>query len=276
LGEGWRSVERALAADPSPTPARARALHAAGVLLTARDTATAEARAAEALELHGKLGDDWGVAYSLFLLAHIAFERAEWEAANVQFTRSIEHFETFGDEHFRLLATLNLAAVKMRLGDSERGKALLDEVLRESRLTGNKRTLQAALGSRAILERDEGRYADALETLREGLTLARETGERTEIPYMFGAMAAVLAAAGEDVPAVRLLAKTTALYEEVGMRARSYDSAQDEQALEAVKARLDPATFDRAWSEGLALGEDEALANLPSDRREAGPAPHLP
>jgi predicted ATPase len=258
-GEGLRSVERALAADAQPSAARGRALHAAAVLLMSRETATAEARAAEAVELHRQLGDDWGVAYSLFLLGHMAFERGEWQAAQERFVESTEYFAAFGEEHFRLLATLNLAAVTIKLGDTDGGKELLEEVLRQSRASGNKRTLQGALGTRAIIERDEGRYRDALETLREGFALARETGELTEIPYMLGAIAAVLAAAGQDVPAVRLLAKTTALYDEVGIRARSADAAQDEQALAAVKARLDEATFERAWNEGLALSEEEAL-----------------
>jgi predicted ATPase len=275
-GEGFRSVERALAADARLTPARARALHAAGVLLLPRDTAKAEARAAEAVELNQTLGDDWGVAYSFFLLAHIAFYRGDFETARERFADSVECFEAFGDEHFRLLATLNLAAVATKLGDTQRGKDLLEGVLREARATGNKRTLTGALGTRAILERDEGRYEDAFETLREAFALARETGERTEVPHMLGAMATVLEAAGQDISAVQLFAKTSALHDEIGTRMRSFDAAREAEALAAVKARLDEATFERAWNEGLALSEDEALENLPSDRRRAGRAPHLP
>jgi predicted ATPase len=280
-GEGVRSVERALAADARPTPARARALHAAGVLLVPRDTTKAEARAAEAVELNRKLGDDWGVAYSIFLLAHIAFYRGDWGAAHERFTDSVEYFEAFGDEHFRLLATLNLAGVAVKLGDTQRGKDLIERVLRQARATGNKRTLTGALGTRAILERDEGRYGDALESLREAFALARETGERTEVPHMLGAMATVLAAAGQDVSAAQLFAKTSALHKQTGARMRSFDSEQEAKALEAVRARLDEATFERAWNEGLALSEEEALehgslARRPNDRPSAGHAPHLP
>jgi predicted ATPase len=258
-GEGWRSVERALAADPRPTAARARALHAAGVLLLPRDRAKAETRAAEEVELNRKLGDDRGVAHSLFLLGHIAFERDELEAAHARFTESIEYFEAFGDDHFRLLAMLNLAAVKIKLGDTERGKRLLEEVVEQARTAGNKRTLTGALGTRAILERDAGRYGDALESLGEALALARQTGERTEIPHMLGGIAAVFAAAGRDIRAVQLFAKASALYEEIGTPMRLLDTEEQEKALTAVKARLEDATFERAWNEGLALSEEEAL-----------------
>jgi hypothetical protein len=57
----------------------------------------------------------------------------------------------------------------------------------------------------------------------------------------------------------RLFAKTTALYEEIGTRMRLLDTEEQEKALAAVKTRLDDATFERAWNEGLALSEDEAL-----------------
>jgi len=258
-GEGARSVERALAADARPTPARVRALHAAAVQLLPRDRATGAARAAEAEELSRALGDDWGVAYSLWLLGHIAFDQNELEAAHESFTDSIEYFEAFGHDHFRLLAMLNLAAVKIKLGDTERGQGLLDEVVRQARIAGNKRTLTSALGTRAILEREAGRYGDALESLGESLALARETGERTEIPHMLGGVAAVLAAAGRDIRAVRLFAKATALSQEIGTRMRLLDTEQQDKALAAVKARLEDATFERAWNEGLALSEDEAL-----------------
>jgi hypothetical protein len=72
-------------------------------------------------------------------------------------------------------------------------------------------------------------------------------------------MATVLAAAGQDVSAARLFAKTSALHKEIGTRMRSFDSEQEAKALEAVRTRLDEATFERAWNEGLALSEEEAL-----------------
>jgi predicted ATPase len=264
-GDGLQSVKRALAADARPTPARARALHAAGVLLVPGDKAKAEARAAEAVELNRKLGDDWGVAYSFFLLAHLAFYGEDLETARKRFADSVEYFEAFGDEHFRLLASLNLAGVATKLGDTQQAKDLLEVVIRDARASGNKRTLTGALGTRAILERDEGRYEDAFKTLREAFALARETGERSEVPHMLAAMATVLEAAGQDISAVRLFAKTSALHDEIGTRMRSFDAEGEAKALAAVKARLDDSTFEHAWNEGLALSEDDALENLPSD-----------
>src|SRR5262249_28058988 len=90
--EGGPALERAVAVDCRATRARAHAVHAAVVLLGGTGTEIAVARATEALELHKKLGDDYGVAYSLFLLGNIAIDRKEWEYARERFTESIEDF----------------------------------------------------------------------------------------------------------------------------------------------------------------------------------------
>jgi hypothetical protein len=70
------------------------------------------------------------------------------------------------------------------------------------------------------------------------------------------------------------------LYEETGGR-RSWAAERDAATLALVKANLDDAAFERAWNEGLALSEEEALehgslARRPNDRPSAGHAPHLP
>ena len=62
---------------------------------------------------------------------------------------------------------------------------------------------------------------------------------------------------------------------------RSSGADRDAATLALVKANLDNAAFERAWSEGIALSEDEALehgslARRPNDRPSAGHAPHLP
>ena len=66
----------------------------------------------------------------------------------------------------------------------------------------------------------------------------------------------------------------------VSAMARSYTlswaAERNAATLAAARTHLDETTFEHAWNEGLALREDEALDNLPSDRRAAGRAPHPP
>jgi hypothetical protein len=61
--------------------------------------------------------------------------------------------------------------------------------------------------------------------------------------------------------ATRFLAKASAVYEETGRPASALDAEHEAQALAGVKAKLEPAAFERAWNEGLALSEDDAIQN---------------
>src|SRR5205085_3582453 len=82
LGEGWRRLERLLRIDEHPTAARARALVGSAVMAAnSKNLATGRLRAEEALTLHRALGDAWGAAYSVFMLAIIATEESEWAKA---------------------------------------------------------------------------------------------------------------------------------------------------------------------------------------------------
>jgi predicted ATPase len=260
-GEGLRAMEGALAADTSPTLARARALHGASVLFVVRrDTDAAAARATEALELHRALGHEWGVAYSLFMLGHIALDKREWEAARERLSENVALFEAIGDDHMRLLAKFNLAWAYAQLGDHERDRALVAEVEREARASGNKRVLTAALGSAALHQQEDGHTTEALATLRQAFALAQETGERTELPEMLSRMAWVLASADRHAQAARLLAKATEMHQETGSGDRPWIADRDEETLAVLKANLDGAAFERAWNEGVALSEGGAVA----------------
>lgn len=110
--------------------------------------------------------------------------------------------------------------------------------------------------------------------------LAQETGDRSELSDVLSRVASALAAAGQFVPATRVLAKLMDIYDETG-GSRSSGADRDAATLALVKANLDDATFERAWNEGRALSEDEALeqgnlARRPNDPPSAGHAPHLP
>src|SRR5439155_23080823 len=106
--EGRRRLESALAADTRPTAARAKALDGATVLaLDGGDISTARRRAEEALALHRKLGDAWGVGNSILLLGIAATDEGDFEEAQRVFDESVRRFRELGDEHYTLLATDN-------------------------------------------------------------------------------------------------------------------------------------------------------------------------
>jgi len=86
--EGRRRVEAALAADDTPTAARAKALNEAAASAVLNGYyAAARLRVEESLGLHA-VHDDWGIAYARFLLGFAAVEEGDFRAARLPLEES--------------------------------------------------------------------------------------------------------------------------------------------------------------------------------------------
>jgi tetratricopeptide (TPR) repeat protein len=258
--EGRHCLERALVADESPTAARARALNAAtGIAGEAGDIAAARTWGEEALALHRRLGDEWGVANSIFMLGHLAANVRDWDLGRDLFEESGRAFADLGDEHYELLANQLVAWMSEELGDIERGRVLNEETLRRARAAGNRRIEAMALEGLAWHARAAGQIEDAFSLLHQAYVIHRELGERIEIAGVLSALARVLAVAGRSDSAARLLSASDALYQEYGT-SQVWVAQRDEETLEMLHAQLDEAAFNEAWDAGRKLAVDEAVA----------------
>jgi hypothetical protein len=105
----------------------------------------------------------------------------------------------------------------------------------------------------------ERRFDDALSLLNEAYAIHRALGERIEIGNVLSSLANVLALAGRMEKATRLLARSTALYEEFGTQ-QVWASDRDAETLELLHAQAGDPAFELAWEEGRELTIDEAVA----------------
>jgi predicted ATPase/class 3 adenylate cyclase len=260
LAEGRRRIEDALAVDESPTAARAKALNAAADMAIGHgDSAAARLRAEEARGLHRQLGDDWGTAASLYLLAAAAADDQDYETARQLWEESAQLFREVGDRHFTALATRMLAWAYDELGESDRARSLKEDVLHQARAAGDKHLqVQAleALVHRATEERPE----EAAEMLREAYELNHELGDRFREAVIVCRFARVLAFAGRAEAATRILAAGEALYEEIGGSPMGWLRRANDEALTLIRAQLDEAAFAKAREQGRTLTADEAVA----------------
>jgi len=260
LTEGRRRLESALRADMRPTAARANALNGAAVMaVNGGDAATARLRAEEGLELHRKLGDEWGAAYSGFMLGAAVNSEGDLTRAQQLFEESIRQFRELGDQHSALLATRNLAGTCASLGDRERARVLREDSLRLARETGNERIEASSLGALAAYAIDEGRVEDAASMLKESLRIHRELGDLLDTAVDLCRFANVLASEGRAATAARLLSSFEALGEEIGTR-RLGLAEMNQETLTNIRAQLEDAAFAEAWEHGRALTVDEAVA----------------
>jgi predicted ATPase len=216
VAEGSRRVEAALAADDSPTAARAKALNTAADLAVGHaDVAHARLRAEQALLLHRQFADDWGAAGSLFLLGHAAADDQEYETARALWEESLGLWKKAGDRYYALLASRMLGWAYAELGESDRARSLMEHVLAEARAAGDKHIQVHVLESLAIDAAQEGRVEEAAATFgrHTSSTASSATGTARPIVCRF---ARVLALAAKTEAAARVLATGEMLYEDMG------------------------------------------------------------
>lgn len=260
LAEGRRRLEDALAADDSPTAARAKALNAAADMQVGHgDALRARLRAEEALALYRRLGDDHGAADSLFLLGHAAADDQDYAAARQLWEEGLELFREVGDRHLILITMRMLAWAYQELGESDRARRLMEGVLQEARGAGDKHVQVHALESIAIDAAREGGIEEAAGLLEQAYELNRELGDRFREAVIVYRFARVLAFAGRAEAAARTLATGETLYEQMGASPMAWLKRGNDEALVLIRAQLDDAAFMEAWEQGRALTADEAV-----------------
>jgi ATP/maltotriose-dependent transcriptional regulator MalT len=256
---GW--FDRVLAADTSPTVARAYALTGAvAAAVDVRDYERGRLFADEALALYGTLGDEWGVARATFFQGFVAIESGDFARARAPLEEALRRFGDLGAEHDVQLVLFNLSWAYEELGDLERARELADELLQKARATGNAREIAFALDISSSHARDAGRFDDAVAAAREGLRVRHDEGDVQHILDSLSRVAAIQARAGELGVAARLLSSSLHLHDQRGIRVPLYQEQRNEATLELAREGLDDKTFSAVWEDGKRLTLDEAVA----------------
>ncbi|WP_217128532.1 BTAD domain-containing putative transcriptional regulator [Streptomyces sp. AC558_RSS880] len=119
----------------------------------------------EALEIHRRLGDTWGIAEAHSARGEALERVGAYEAAAADFEAAIEHADRLGARAHTAVLTARLGAALLEAGDSERGERLLREVIDDTR----GRHTEALPAARLFLAgwlSTTGRTAEAREHLR--------------------------------------------------------------------------------------------------------------
>jgi predicted ATPase/DNA-binding CsgD family transcriptional regulator len=303
--EGRRWLELLLPAESS-TPSiasaavRAKAFTAAGILAWAHgDFARADACHETAREAFATVGDDRGVAHSLYQLATGAKMRGDLDLAAAQYEASLARYRAVGDvwgmaavrhafavlaldagdvgrseallaaeiaavrstgDRWLLGATLgNLGMAIARQGELHRGTPLLEEALELMRSVGERRWIAHIRSFQGLLAGRRGDSVAALTAFREALLLAQELAVRFYSIEVIERIAALLVANGQPRSAVRLFAAAASWRHAIAAPALPADRDDAEHAIAAARTTLGESTFSRAWAAGRALSGAEAV-----------------
>jgi predicted ATPase len=259
--EGWRRLEDLLAMDAQPTAARARALTgSAHISIQAGEAAAYRLRAEQALALQRQVGDAWGIAYAEFQFAASMCYAGEFAAAQPLLEHSVGRLAEVGDEHRELQASRYVAWASKELGDAERYRSIYEENLRRARAIGDAENEEWALESLSSVATDEGRHQDALAMLRDAYRLARDMGDPEAVDMYLVRLGNALAFAGRSEIAVRVLALSDVMHDELGWTYEDWFAQIKERAVARARAELDDSAFNEAWTAGRKVTADEVVA----------------
>jgi predicted ATPase/DNA-binding CsgD family transcriptional regulator len=272
LSEYQDWAERALAAAPAPSAARARALYAAGqVGIFQGDHQTALARLLEARDLARSLGDSQVNADILFALGVEAEDRGDYDEGHAYLSEALDLFHALEDHTWVALLTYHLSVVAYGRGELVAARAMIDEALRLATNDGDGFVEIICLAFLALMQTDAGEHVAAASALVRCLE-ADLASDYPEVVASDLAIAASLASArDEPALAVRLFAAAASLNEAFGVAVPLPERDRFDGALASAHATLGANGFAAAHEAGRAIlprqATEEAMAFL---RRVAG------
>lgn len=255
--EGLRFLEQALAISQN-VDARLRisALNNAGLLYINLD---AEAQAvpvlAESVNLSRTLGDQAGMASTLFLLGGIDQDRGRYAAARAQIEEAAALFLQVGDTWSRGRCLSQLAYIATTQGAYDRASTLLEETLALFRALGDRFRVAFALYMLArVLFASQSDPTRATTLAEESLALFRAVGAKAYSANPLGLLGEIALEQGEPTRARELADASAAILKEAGS---PWDAARVLVGLaRIVSAQGDRDAARALYQESFALTSD--------------------
>lgn len=259
------------AANPAPTPGRAKVLDgAAQMAMVTGDAETAWRLETEALDAFRALGDKGGIASALWGLGYMRIEGERLDEAAPLLREAAELFRELRDDTSLMWITRTLAFSYSELGELDEAWQLYGESRQLARAAGN-RVLQAhASGSMAWLAARRGARTEAIALEREALESIAGAKDPTSVLARLVSAAGVFAQLGQLEIATQLLSHAEAGHVEIGAEEPWVGKTRADVASE-LRERMTAEDFDRAWNAGRTLTREAAfeLAFSTLDHEEA-------
>ncbi len=217
-GRSW--LERALAVDTTPTPARARALRWAGVIARWQDDdEQARGRITESYALYCELGDRLCAVEVLCEQAGVFQHLDDLDAAEAMCREGLALCDDEALAHMRGSFLTCLGSLAYDREDFDGSIAFNERALAAYREIGERTPeVAAALYNLAVLHECREEYARVAELLEESLPIAREVAQRPLTARVIQYMGRIAGIRGDYVRAADLRAEAAREYVAIGDR----------------------------------------------------------
>ena len=221
--------------------------------------AEAEGYYRESLALRRELGHVVGIASSLNNLAEVTRLQGDLEAAKSYFDQSLILYRQAGDTVAVASVMGNTATILLQQGEYLQAQQLYAAsyaIAQELDIKPDLRQTLLGLGNVARVQR---RYDEAKHYYCRSLAVLAEMHTVSDVTLSLSKLAAVAVAEQHLERAAVLLSAVEALDRGAQITHDPDDTAEVELSLAALRAELDGATFDAAWSRGQVLSLEQAV-----------------
>ncbi len=259
--EGRHYLEQALALDPTPSPARNKALWACGLIAVGQgDSAAAEALAAE----HRRDGD--AAALGLFLTMVAAAVRGDLARTASAAESLLEAGQDCDFGASTLLALLMLAYAKVGSGQGEDAIVVLEDLRARCDQHGERMMRSHGDFFRAQAELTRGQLGAARAYGRAALEVKHQLHDSLGVAMAVDLLACTAGAAGQGDRAARLLGLAHQVWDTQGLQQAGVPQwvaarqACEQQAREAIGDQAYQAAFEAGRGGDLDAGISYALS----------------
>ncbi len=236
----------------------------------------------EAGRLFREIGDSWGIAFALYKLGQQGWRQGDSRREIAAYEASLVTLQEAGDMIGIADILDRLAGALRWQGEYDRATTVYAESIELYRELSLQAGLAAALHGRGYVALWMGHIAEAKRLFSESMRLFCAIDHASGIGWCCHGLAGVAGLAGAPGArrAARLLGAATNLIVPL-MCWPPAPRAEYERVVTAARAQLDAATWDAAWTEGLAMTLEQALAYaldmvpLTRDAGNASPPPGL-
>jgi non-specific serine/threonine protein kinase len=259
--EGRHWLGRALALGKPRTPARMKALHAAGWLAQhQRDLEDSRALLTESLAIARELEDTGTEAWVLHCLARVAYFAHDPELARSLGEQSLALAERLADRELIAWAHHVLGLAAYIAQDYPTARLHYERSLAIRHDLGFGEGIGVVTILLGLVALRQGRVVEALARYREGLVVVRDLLGSWSIAMPAAALSHIAATCGQPIRATRLGAVANRLSEAYQTPLIPLIEPLLAEALELARHQLADEAYARAWAEGGAMSLEAAIA----------------
>jgi predicted ATPase/class 3 adenylate cyclase len=221
--------------------------------------ARGEALLRDALVRFEALGEDWSVAGCLNGLAIHALYEGDAGAAIDLFERSLAFAVAQDDPRMAALTRVNLSWAHYSLGHHEQAFELATHAAFQAERFGETKMRAGSRNVLGLLALKRGELGHAATLIAESLRLRWDFGDKWNVAQVLEGAAEVMVASDRAEAAARVYGAVEALHEAINSPRMVLAEDDYEQAVIAIRAALDEATFAQVWAQGRRLPLAEAV-----------------